>query len=121
MTHDAAGLNDTIKGLNPWDKETTVRGIVSKWAGAQFAVIMSGFVTYPFDTVRRRMQARARSRCARRRCGCLSAAVWVPGAAATCRVCPRCGLLGRRRRARPRSVVSFSGARCVRARGREPR
>jgi len=50
------GLNDTIKGLNPWDKETTLRGIASKWAGAQFAVIMSGFVTYPFDTVRRRMQ-----------------------------------------------------------------
>jgi len=50
------GLNDTIKGLNPWDKETGVRGIASKWAGAQFSVIMSGFVTYPFDTVRRRMQ-----------------------------------------------------------------
>jgi len=50
------GLNDTIKGLNPWDKETTFRGIASKWAGAQFSVIMSGFVTYPFDTVRRRMQ-----------------------------------------------------------------
>jgi len=50
------GLNDTIKGLNPWDKETNVRGIASKWAGAQVSVIMSGFVTYPFDTVRRRMQ-----------------------------------------------------------------
>jgi solute carrier family 25 (adenine nucleotide translocator) protein 4/5/6/31 len=50
------GLNDTIKGMNPYDKETTFRGIASKWAGAQFSVIMSGFVTYPFDTVRRRMQ-----------------------------------------------------------------
>lgn len=50
------GLNDTIKGLNPWDKETTFTGIASKWAGAQFSVIMSGFVTYPFDTVRRRLQ-----------------------------------------------------------------
>jgi len=50
------GLNDTIKGLNPWDKEVTFRGIASKWAGAQFSVIMSGFVTYPFDTVRRRLQ-----------------------------------------------------------------
>jgi len=50
------GLNDTIKGLNPWGKETTFRGIASKWAGAQFSVIMSGFVTYPFDTVRRRLQ-----------------------------------------------------------------
>jgi len=50
------GLNDTIKGLNPYDKETSFRGIASKWAGAQFSVIMSGFVTYPFDTVRRRLQ-----------------------------------------------------------------
>lgn len=50
------GLNDTIKGMNPWGKETTFRGIASKWAGAQFSVIMSGFVTYPFDTVRRRLQ-----------------------------------------------------------------
>merc|ERR1712159_734837 len=50
------GLNDTIKGLNPFDKETGLRGIASKWVGAQFSVIMSGFVTYPFDTVRRRLQ-----------------------------------------------------------------
>jgi len=50
------GLNDTIKGLNPYDKEATFRGIATKWMGAQFSVIMSGFVTYPFDTVRRRLQ-----------------------------------------------------------------
>jgi len=50
------GLNDTIKGMNPWGKEQSFRGIASKWAGAQFSVIMSGFVTYPFDTVRRRLQ-----------------------------------------------------------------
>jgi len=50
------GLNDTLKGLNPWDKEATFRGVASKWAGAQFSVIASGFVTYPFDTVRRRLQ-----------------------------------------------------------------
>lgn len=53
------GLNDTIKGLNPWDKEVNFRGIASKWAGAQFSVIASGFVTYPFDTVRRRLQMEA--------------------------------------------------------------
>jgi len=50
------GLNDTLKGLNPWDKEMSFVGIASKWACAQFSVIMSGFVTYPFDTVRRRLQ-----------------------------------------------------------------
>lgn len=53
------GLNDTIKGLNPWDKDVTFVGIASKWAGAQFSVIMSGYVTYPFDTVRRRLQMQA--------------------------------------------------------------
>jgi solute carrier family 25 (adenine nucleotide translocator) protein 4/5/6/31 len=50
------GLNDTFKGLNPYDKDVTFIGIFSKWAGAQVSVIASGFVTYPFDTVRRRMQ-----------------------------------------------------------------
>jgi len=50
------GLNDTGKGLNPWDKDVSFVGIASKWAVAQFSVIMSGFVTYPFDTVRRRLQ-----------------------------------------------------------------
>jgi len=50
------GLNDTLKGLNPWDKDLSFIGIASKWACAQFSVIMSGFVTYPFDTVRRRLQ-----------------------------------------------------------------
>jgi len=50
------GLNDTLKGLNPYDKRQDVVGIASKWACAQFSVIASGFVTYPFDTVRRRLQ-----------------------------------------------------------------
>lgn len=50
------GLNDTFKGLNPYDKEVSFRGIASKWACAQFSVIASGFATYPFDTVRRRLQ-----------------------------------------------------------------
>jgi solute carrier family 25 (adenine nucleotide translocator) protein 4/5/6/31 len=50
------GLNDTILGINPWKSEKGMIGIASKWAGAQFSVIMSGFVTYPFDTVRRRLQ-----------------------------------------------------------------
>jgi solute carrier family 25 (adenine nucleotide translocator) protein 4/5/6/31 len=50
------GLNDTILGINPWKSEKGFVGIASKWAGAQFSVIMSGFVTYPFDTIRRRLQ-----------------------------------------------------------------
>jgi solute carrier family 25 (adenine nucleotide translocator) protein 4/5/6/31 len=50
------GLDDTLRGINPYAKDVTIVGIASKWACAQFAVIMSGFVTYPFDTVRRRLQ-----------------------------------------------------------------
>ncbi|KAJ3209591.1 hypothetical protein HK099_008473, partial [Clydaea vesicula] len=53
------GFNDTLKGLNPWDKEVSFRGIVSKSLGAQLSVILSGFVTYPFDTIRRRLQMEA--------------------------------------------------------------
>ncbi|KAJ3269583.1 hypothetical protein HDV01_001184 [Terramyces sp. JEL0728] len=50
------GLNDTIKGLNPYDKETSFRGILSKWITAQVSVIVSSFGVYPLDTVRRRLQ-----------------------------------------------------------------
>jgi solute carrier family 25 (adenine nucleotide translocator) protein 4/5/6/31 len=50
------GLNDTLLGLNPFAKEVSFIGIASKWVCAQFSVIASGFVTYPFDTVRRRLQ-----------------------------------------------------------------
>jgi len=50
------GLDDTLRGLNPYAKEVSAIGLVSKWACSQFSVIMSGFVTYPFDTVRRRLQ-----------------------------------------------------------------
>merc|ERR1712127_373124 len=50
------GLNDTGKGLNPYDKELTPIAIASKWFVAQVSVIASGFATYPFDTVRRRLQ-----------------------------------------------------------------
>jgi len=53
------GLNDTIKGLNPYDRQTTPFALMTKWAGAQFSVIMSGFATYPFDTIRRRLQMEA--------------------------------------------------------------
>jgi solute carrier family 25 (adenine nucleotide translocator) protein 4/5/6/31 len=50
------GLNDTLNGLNPYRKDVSFIGMLSKWLCAQFSVIMSGFVTYPFDTVRRRLQ-----------------------------------------------------------------
>jgi solute carrier family 25 (adenine nucleotide translocator) protein 4/5/6/31 len=53
------GVNDTLKGLNPYDKEVSFRGLVSKWFSAQFSVILSGQITYPFDTLRRRLQMQA--------------------------------------------------------------
>jgi solute carrier family 25 (adenine nucleotide translocator) protein 4/5/6/31 len=50
------GVNDTLNGLNPWQKESTVRGIASKFVCAQTAAICAAYVSYPFDTVRRRLQ-----------------------------------------------------------------
>ncbi|KAJ3303984.1 hypothetical protein HDV03_003222 [Kappamyces sp. JEL0829] len=49
------GLNDTIKGFNPYDKDVTMVGIASKFLAAQVSVIISGYASYPFDTVRRRL------------------------------------------------------------------
>merc|ERR1711959_469782 len=50
------GLNDTIMAFNPYAKDFTMVGIVSKFITAQIAVTASGLVAYPFDTVRRRLQ-----------------------------------------------------------------
>lgn len=50
------GVNDTLVTLNPWQQEVTVRGIVSKFVCAQTAALCAAFVSYPFDTVRRRLQ-----------------------------------------------------------------
>jgi solute carrier family 25 (adenine nucleotide translocator) protein 4/5/6/31 len=50
------GLNDTINAFNPYQKELSVIGVVSKFVVAQIAVTASGLCAYPFDTVRRRLQ-----------------------------------------------------------------
>jgi len=50
------GLYDTLKEKNPWKKEKGVVGLGSKFAIAQFTAIVAGFISYPFDTVRRRLQ-----------------------------------------------------------------
>lgn len=50
------GLNDTLKGINPYGQESSFIGLASRWVCAQFSVIMSGFATYPIDTIRRRLQ-----------------------------------------------------------------
>jgi solute carrier family 25 (adenine nucleotide translocator) protein 4/5/6/31 len=50
------GLNDTLLAFNPYAKDVSVIGIVSKFVVAQISVTVSGLCAYPFDTVRRRLQ-----------------------------------------------------------------
>merc|ERR1711982_245401 len=50
------GTFDTITGLNPWKKDKGIMGAVSTFAAAQTAITFGSGATYPFDTVRRRLQ-----------------------------------------------------------------
>merc|ERR1712125_171350 len=51
------GLFDTLSGYNPYQKsENNVLRAVSKFGCAQFSAIAAGYASYPFDTVRRRLQ-----------------------------------------------------------------
>merc|ERR1712203_1164196 len=53
------GTFDTITGLNPWKKDKGIMGAVSTFAAAQTAITVGAGATYPFDTVRRRLQMRS--------------------------------------------------------------
>jgi len=53
------GLQDTIKAFNPWQKEVSAIGLLSKFTVAQIAVSASGIAAYPFDTLQRRLQIEA--------------------------------------------------------------
>jgi len=53
------GLQDIVKAFNPWQKEVSARGLVSKFCVAQLAVSVSGIAAYPFDTMQRRLQIEA--------------------------------------------------------------
>jgi len=53
------GLQDTIKAFNPYQKDVSMIGIVSKFVVAQIAVSVSGITSYPFDTMQRRLQIEA--------------------------------------------------------------
>ena len=48
-----------MQELNPWKKDKGIVGLVSKFAIAQTTAIIAGFISYPFDTVRRRLQMQA--------------------------------------------------------------
>ena len=50
------GTFDTITGLNPFKKDKGIMGGVSTFAAAQTAITIGAGATYPFDTIRRRLQ-----------------------------------------------------------------
>ena len=53
------GIFDTLKAINPFKNEPGLVGFASKFAIAQTTAIIAGFISYPFDTVRRRLQMQA--------------------------------------------------------------
>jgi len=50
------GLYDSLREKNPYKMDKGVKGILSKFVVAQFTAIAAGYASYPFDTVRRRLQ-----------------------------------------------------------------
>merc|ERR1711904_373703 len=50
------GTFDTITGLNPYKSDKGIMGAVSTFVAAQTAITIGAAATYPFDTVRRRLQ-----------------------------------------------------------------
>jgi len=50
------GMYDSLAGINPFKKDKGVIGLASKFAIAQATAITAGYASYPFDTIRRRLQ-----------------------------------------------------------------
>lgn len=50
------GLYDSLREKNPYKNDLGVTGMASKFAVAQVTAISAGYASYPFDTVRRRLQ-----------------------------------------------------------------
>jgi len=50
------GTFDTITGMNPYKKDKGVMGALTTFGAAQLAITIGAGATYPFDTVRRRLQ-----------------------------------------------------------------
>merc|ERR1712072_1301768 len=53
------GAFDTLVGLNPYKNDSGILGIISTFFSAQTAIIAGAAISYPFDTVRRRLQMQA--------------------------------------------------------------
>jgi len=51
------GIFDTLSGYNPYQNDDNgLKRATSKFFCAQFSAITAGYISYPFDTVRRRLQ-----------------------------------------------------------------
>merc|ERR1711957_807462 len=50
------GTFDTIVGINPYKTDKGIMGAITTFAAAQTAITIGAGATYPFDTVRRRLQ-----------------------------------------------------------------
>jgi len=50
------GMFDSLMGINPFRKEGGFIGLLSKFGIAQATAITAGYASYPFDTIRRRLQ-----------------------------------------------------------------
>ena len=50
------GVFDTLAEMNPYKKQRDLVGLASKFGIAQFTAILAGYASYPFDTIRRRLQ-----------------------------------------------------------------
>jgi len=53
------GAFDTIVGLNPYKNDTGIMGALTTFGAAQIAITAGAGISYPFDTVRRRLQMQA--------------------------------------------------------------
>jgi len=50
------GMYDSLLGINPFRKDGGLIALASKFAIAQVTAITAGYASYPFDTIRRRLQ-----------------------------------------------------------------
>jgi len=50
------GMYDSLLGINPYRGDKGLVGLASKFGIAQVTAITAGYASYPFDTVRRRLQ-----------------------------------------------------------------
>jgi len=50
------GMFDSLMGVNPYRNESGIVGLAAKFGIAQVTAITAGYASYPFDTIRRRLQ-----------------------------------------------------------------